>query len=321
MYTVRIPLLVAATTRIAEQKAWLEHGNIAYTLKWDGYYHILLAKGFLSEADAFDFVARARASIAWLLLNKGIAAEAELMPQEIHYHPDPEIAGESLAKSVEAKSLGPVDSIIDGSQTALYPSEKSIRVVTGFPPSVHTSIQSAQALATLVEGASFASSGRMAEDKKFGVALALYGAYFTEQSAKARFLTLIMALEALASATVKTQLALELLAKWGNEIHTLRSNPSLPPEDSASLEALHRELLFRRDDSVRSQIRKLIQTTLAPANDSEDRARDGVRLYDLRSTLVHQGTVDSRQLDQAISEAKSLVLRTLIARFERITAS
>jgi hypothetical protein len=123
----------------------------------------------------------------------------------------------------------------------------------------------------------------------------------------------------LASATEKSQLALGLLARWRAEIDVLRSSPSLAPEDFGSLEALQRELLFRRADSVRSQVRKLIQTTLAPDDDCANRAGDAVRLYDLRSELVHEGTVDSRKLAQAISEAEALVRRTLKTRFERLT--
>ncbi len=134
MYTVRIPFLVPPATRIAEQEASLEDGSISYTLKWDGYYHVLQAKGFASEADAFDFVARARASIAWLLLQKGITADADLVPQEIRYNPDPTEAGANLAKSFGAKTQGPVDSIIDGSQAALYPSKKRLPVPVNLEP-------------------------------------------------------------------------------------------------------------------------------------------------------------------------------------------
>jgi hypothetical protein len=134
VYTVRIPFLVPPATRIAEQEASLEDGSISYTLKWDGYYHVLQAKGFASEADAFDFVARARASIAWLLLQKGITADADLVPQEIRYNPDPTEAGANLAKSFGAKTQGPVDSIIDGSQAALYPSKKRLPVPVNLEP-------------------------------------------------------------------------------------------------------------------------------------------------------------------------------------------
>ncbi|CAG9931531.1 HEPN domain-containing protein [Candidatus Nitrotoga arctica] len=124
-----------------------------------------------------------------------------------------------------------------------------------------------------------------------------------------------MSLESLATATSKTPLAIELIKKWAAELEQLKND--LPPQsdDAVSLEALKRELLIRRDDSVRSQIRKLVLSTLHPDIDASDRADYAVKLYDLRSKLVHEGTVDSQKLATALTEAKALVCRTLCARF------
>jgi hypothetical protein len=194
VYTLRIPFLVPPATRVAEEEASLEHGSISYVLTWDGSYHILLVKWLASEAVALDFVAKAPTAIAWLLLQHGIAAKAELLPQKMQYYPDPAEAGAHLAKSFGSTTLGRADAIIDGSQAALFPSDKRLRVATALAPSVYTSIPSARALETLVEGFSFASCGRISQDPKLDLAVALYGAYFTEQSTRARFLTLIMSL-------------------------------------------------------------------------------------------------------------------------------
>lgn len=315
MYTVRIPFLVPSATRIGEQEAQTSRGSIIFTLKWEGYYHVLSAVGFESDDEASSFLATAQSAFAWLLLHKGIAAEANLSPQSIQYNADPIEAGVNLARSFGGTDLGPVDAIIDGSQAAIFETRRSIRKATGFPAGVFSTTASDHALSAMVEGVSLPQSRRAAENQKLGIALALYGAFFTEQSAKAKFLTLIMSLESLATATLKSSLAIELITKWGTELEHYKNN--LPPlsEDAASLEALHRELLFRREDSVRSQIRKLVLATLQPDIDAPDRARDAVRLYDIRSKLVHEGTVDSHKLDVALSEAKALVYRTLRARF------
>ncbi|MBA2350560.1 MAG: hypothetical protein H0V78_01855 [Burkholderiales bacterium] len=171
----------------------------------------------------------------------------------------------------------------------------------------------------LIKGASFPKSSQVGADRKLSVALDLYSAFFTEQSANARFLTLIMSLEALAIGTCKAPLALELLAKWSSEVEALLK--SVPPNsgDAVSLEALNRELLFRREDSVRSQVRKLVLSALLLDADANDMARAAVDLYDLRSKLVHDGALDARTLDVATSEAKSLVHRVLLIRFQRVT--
>ena len=214
--------------------------------------------------------------------------------------------------------VAPIDAIIDGSQTAVYLSAKNIKVGTGFPADVYTTAPTEAALDVLIEGSAFAGSARISDDHKLAVALSLYAAYFTEQSAKARFLTLIMALEALALATLKAPIALGRLNRWQAELAALRSTLSAQSEDAGALDSLERELLFRREDSVRSQVQKLVATALSPAEDARERARDAVRLYDLRSRLVHEGSLDVATLDRATGEAKTLVHRTLLARFNTL---
>lgn len=318
MYTARIPFRTPPATRIAEQDAAIEVAGLRYALTWDGYYYVLTATGFPAEADAKKFLVQAQASFAWLLLEKGVAAEADLEPQEIRYFDDPAEAAANIGKSFGGRRWERVDTIIQGSQSAVYPSEKEVRVATALPGNVYTSIPTAHALEVLAQGAGREDSHRVAEDKKLAVALALYGAYFTEQSAKARFLTLVMALEALALATLKAPLVLELMGRWQDEVSALKADKSRTLEELASLEALEREFLFRREDSIRSQIRRLVLETLNPAGDAEQSAREALRLYDIRSRLVHEGTLDHRELDQATRRTKELVHRVLKARFEKV---
>ncbi|MFO1252338.1 MAG: HEPN domain-containing protein [Inhella sp.] len=279
---------------------------------------MLTATGFPSEADAKLFLVQARASFAWLLLQKGVAAEADLDPQPIRYFDDPVEAAANIGKSFGGKLWERVDTIIQGSQSAIYPSQKEVRVATALPVGVYTSIPVEHALEVLAQGAGRPDSHRVAEDNKLAVALALYGAYFTEHSAKARFLTLVMALEALAAATLKAPLALELIDRWQNEVSILKADASRTAEDLASLESLERELLFRREDSIRSQIRRLVLESLAPADDAAQSAREVLKLYDTRSRLVHEGTIDQNELDRATGRAKELVHRVLKARFETV---
>lgn len=318
LYTARIPFRTPPTTRIAEEEAAIEVAGLRYSLKWDGYYYVLAATGFPSEADAKKFLVQAQASFAWLLLQKGIAAEVDLEPQGVRYFDDPVEAATNIGRSFGGRLWERVDTIIQGSQSAIYPSQKEVRVATAFPASVYTTIPVVHALEVLAEGAGRAASYRVAEDNKLAVALALYGAYFTEQSAKARFLTLVMALEALALATLKAPLVMELMGRWRDEVSALKADRSKTAEELASLEALERELLFRREDSIRSQIRRLVLETLTTANDAEQFAREALRLYDIRSRLVHEGTLDDRELAEATGRTKELVHRVLKARFERV---
>ncbi|TAK63509.1 hypothetical protein [Methylobacter sp.] len=319
MYTVRIPFQVPPSTRIGTNEAQALLEDIEFTLKFDGRYHVLQAEGFLTEQAAVDFMTRASSSLACLLLEKGIAAEGALQQQALKYYPDPMEAAANLSKSLGAKIEGPVDGIIDGSKAAIYLSAKNLRVATFGQANIYTTTPSDQVLQVILRGAALRGSRKLLDDPKLLTALKLYAAYFTEQSATARFLTLIMSLEALATSTLKSRVAVELLERWTIETQALLVSLPKDSEDAAALDALQRELLFRKDDSIRSQIRKLVQRELVNYPDAFDQAKEAVRLYDLRSTLVHQGFLEIRQLDLATSGAKSLVQRVLLTRFQRVT--
>jgi len=319
MYTVRIAFLVPPDTRISADDAQMSVGGLTITLKLNGRYHVLLAQGFTSEPEASDFLARVSASLTCLLLEKGIAAEASLQQQAVVYYPDPTVAAENLSKSLGVKIEGPVDAIIDGAEAAIYLSSTRLRFMMGGQASVYTTTPSDQALQVLVRGLMLQGSRRLSDDPKLITALKLYAAYFTELSATARFLTLIMSLEALARSTRKSGLAVELLERWSAEVQVLLETVQQDSEDAAALDALQRELLVRRDDSIRSKVRKLILCELADDSDASAQASEAVRLYDLRSTLVHQGFLEVRQLDTATADAKLLVHRVLHTRFRRLT--
>lgn len=319
MYTVRIAFSVPPTTRIAEDEATDHVGAVEASLKSDGQYHIVKATGFPSMETAADFLTRLDSSICWLLLQKGIAAEASLTPQTITYYPDPQLAAANLSKSFGTEIDGPVDSIVSGSEAAIYPTEKRLKFITIRGGGAYTTVPSKDALETLLDGVKFAGSHRMGEDPKLGVALKLYGAYFTEKSSTAKFLTLIMSLEALTSPTPKSPAALGLLEKWSAEVDQMAASFEASSEDALALVALKREMFYRREDSIRSQVRKLVLSTLDGEADAAHVAREALRLYDLRSTLVHDGFVDARQLSEATCQARTLVHRVLLSRFRRVT--
>jgi len=105
--------------------------------------------------------------------------------------------------------------------------------------------------------------------------------------------------------------------KWRKEAENIL--PTIAPEsdDAASLQAIIRELLIRRQDSIRRQMRNLVLTTLVMSgeDDAAEAAKQVVRLYDLRSTLVHEGTLPQQKLSESLTEAKDLVDRILRARY------
>lgn len=319
MYTLRIPFLVPQSTRVGSEEVHVLEDGLRLGLKTIGRYQIFTVEGFGTEQAATEFLDRVSAGLACLLLEKGIAAKASLVPQSFEYRSDPVEAAANLSHSLGAPITDPIDAVIIGSEAAVFITGKTIRAITGGQPSIYVTTPAEQALDVMLAGTKLPGASRLAGDPKLKTALLLYGAYFTEESATAKFLTLVMALESLASATAKAPIALQLLERWEAERAALRATLANDSEDAASLDALQRELFFRRDDSIRSQVRKLVAAELNGDIDAAAKARDAVRLYDLRSVLVHDGHLPSNVLGDAVAESKELVHRVLSKRFQRLT--
>lgn len=143
---------------------------------------------------------------------------------------------------------------------------------------------------------------------KLTTALELYAAHFTEKQARVRFLLLVVAMEALAKATAKHEVAVTLLKRWQVELNTEKSQHASDSEEWMSLNALERELTFRHEDSIRSQVRKLFAQSngldLAQRTSLQKRA---LHVYDRRSTLVHDGYLPGDELGELESEARDLL--------------
>jgi len=152
---------------------------------------------------------------------------------------------------------------------------------------------------------------------KLVTALELYAAHFTESQARVRFLLLVVAMEALSSCTTKHDAAIALLRHWEADLSKVMGNYAPSSEAWLSLDALRRELGFRSEDSIRSQVGKLF--AVLPGVAPEDSAllqRRALRVYDKRSTLVHEGHLPASDLEELEREARELLERVLSSTIE-----
>ncbi|HEY6802427.1 MAG TPA: hypothetical protein VI306_02505 [Pyrinomonadaceae bacterium] len=149
---------------------------------------------------------------------------------------------------------------------------------------------------------------RGAESNRLQTALELYGSHFSEASAKTRFLLLVMAMEVLATPTMKHAASLRFLDKWQAELTEERERFAESTPEFIALAALERELLLRREDSIRNQVRHLmLRVSTFDPNNRVDLAKRAVKVYDKRSRLVHDGTLSSADLVVLEKEARDLL--------------
>ncbi|MCY1303587.1 hypothetical protein D9M70_533010 [compost metagenome] len=149
-------------------------------------------------------------------------------------------------------------------------------------------------------------------DSDLATALDLYLAHLSETSIRARFLTLMMVLEVLSPVTEKHPVAVALLNELAATVQTRLDDMS--DEDTRdALQALAREIDFRKETSIRRRVRKLIlDVAPLPVPELQELARDVVRAYDLRGSLIHTGTVDGLALGNAYAvalKATKLILK------------
>jgi len=156
------------------------------------------------------------------------------------------------------------------------------------------------------------------EGEKLRVALELYAAHFIERQARVRFLLLVMAMESLSKPTRKHDVAVNLLDRWQQELEHEMQTHDRSSQEFVSLEALSRELSFRAEDSIRNQIQKLFRgLTGASCADTDELERRALRVYDKRSTLVHDGHLPIDELSKLETEARALLERLLMSSVER----
>ena len=201
---------------------------------------------------------------------------------------------------------------------AAYPSDKNIRFVGLGNATVVIGTPAKHVFDFLAEGMSVRGSQPTVTDAKLQTGLDLLAAYWTEHSDNARLLTLVLALESLMSDPPRHQVVLYFLDKWKVEVQARKDDFTEHSEERHALESLERELLFKKTDSLRRQVRTLVRQSLEYMGnkDAVEVAKNAVWVYDQRSTLVHDGALPQQVLSEAITNARTIVQLVLEARFK-----
>jgi hypothetical protein len=319
-YTLRFPFRLASGQKFSnlDEPYVCKHSGLSLKLgEQSGLYFFSVAE-FASQEAGREFIPKLWAGLMWALLHQGLSPEARLSIQDVTYTVDPWEAAKNVSKSFGLK-VEKLDGILDGSLPAVYESDKAVRVLTGQQASLTLGFPPNKTLGFISEVLALPHPECVMADRKLKVALDLFNAFFRETSANARFLTLNMALEALAPSEPKSQCAVDAISCWVTEIEQLREAVDPYSEDWDAYDSLIREIGFRKEKSIRSSIRKLVFTSLQAADpEAELLSRQAVQFYDMRSRLVHDGYVQGEDLGQAATKMREIVFRVLKANFLQI---
>lgn len=299
MFTLRLPFELPTGYQITDTDKPIQYANLECKLKKESRAYALIIKGFCTEEDAEYFLSNSWSGLMWVLLNCGLAPLWETKLQKISYTKDP------VAKE------------IDGLQPAIFSSDGSYWARTTDNINLISGTNTDRFFEYFFKGIEYKNWENGFKNNKLRIALELYGAFFSEATENARFLTLVMVLEALSESEKRPDMVLDLLINFRGQIEDVESNYSKESNERVSLESLKRELTFRKEDSIRKQIRSLVFNTLSNNGDVDalEMAKQALKVYDKRSTLVHGGSLTLQELGSISSEARIIVERVLRAKF------
>jgi Apea-like HEPN len=283
-------------------------------------YLVLRAQPFDSEEAAISFLPRLWGAVAWMAVRVGTGFIAEMEIDSVAYTDDPERAAENLNKSMGLPNRGPVHGIVNGNFPSVLPLGKNIRFITAGDVSVSQTLSRGLVEGPLNEGLQAPGASELYGDERLRTAIELFCDSHRESSVRSKFLTLAMAIEVLTQPAAKHVVAQELLDTLQELVTRGLAAHAVDSEEWHALDSLQRELLFRRDNSIRSRVRTLVSTALSKVPDAErsQLARDAVWVYDLRGALVHDGTVPKNELSRGYGLARSVIMQLLTARMQLV---
>ncbi len=321
-YTLRFPFKLAPGYQIdgLEESREFKVDGLSWLFEVNSKsdYYVLKVNGLYSESACQEFLRHLWSGFNWLLLKRGVAAKLNPTLDKVTYAPDPEAAAKNLERNFKLPYRGPVDGLVNGSSPSCYPSEKNIRFIAMGSPNVIVSTPVTDVFAFLKEGIDIRRGNPSIDDMKLQLAFDLFSAYWYEYSNKARLVTLILVLESLMAHPLRHEVVVQLLERWKPVVEYRKKDFPPDSEEYHALESLEHELLFKKEDSLRRQVRSLVLQSLEflGHDKPQELAKQAVWVYDQRSKLLHEGFLPEPLLSQATSTAKSVVELVLEAQYK-----
>jgi len=312
MYTLRFPFRLPIGREIDITDSTANIGSLQVLLTTKGKYNVISISGFQTEVEAQRYKDNIHATLLWLLLEIN-----EFYPVVDSLDLDNVVYCTAPTKGVqELFSAKPVDGIANENFPVVYQTGENIRFCGVGEPTLITSIPSNKLLAAVRNISSSLKVDNLIHNPELITALDLYGAYYVEKTDNARFITLINAMEALSPDIERPEPIKEYLKKLKQEINYKKKEYG---DDSAEFKSLDSLLGNMKDtESIRRKTLCFIKKMLKDDDDVVEIAKKWDEIYSTRSTLLHEGYVEPRELRGKTQEAKRIVNRVLKTRFMQV---
>ncbi|NOG73753.1 HEPN domain-containing protein [Roseicella sp. DB1501] len=274
-YTLRLSVKVQAEAPIQglDAEPSIVVDGITVTVKKDWPWLIFVAQGFESEDAAEDFVKKLKLALYSLALKYHIAFRSAFSKNKVHY----------LDRQLDPSNRH--DGRADADGYCIYPNDKKISFWILNPGRGSGST-----------GWSFAEealrSGLVAEppaiDDKTATAIELYLETFHEASNRARFLTLIMALEIMAPRPKRHDALIAALGGFREKLEFMKQGAT--EVERREVQGVLSQIGFSEEQSINLRIQQLIRDEAPLEQDAREAlARKMKKAYDIRSKIMHHG--------------------------------
>lgn len=301
---------------------WVTGLETAYKIRVDGLqgrlvdekpYLVVQVQPFSTEQEALAYLPRLWGALACLSVELRTGFIAETSVDSVTYAEDPIAVAANLEQSLGIPNKGPVHGIANGHLPSVIPIGKNIRMGKVGEPTISVTLPAEKYAPAFEKALRQPNIETLYSDAKLRTAIELLSDTQRANSMKSKFLTCIIALEVLTEPIEKHAVAQSLLDDLDARIKQQLPSYAKDSDEHHALESLQRELIFRREASVRSSIRQLILDGLNDLSESARNARstEVVKAYDLRSRLVHDGTVPPTDLVRAYKVAYQTLLDLL----------
>lgn len=314
-FTLRVPFSLPAGWSIGgwEEAATEALAGHPASFALNGGRYVLTVDGFRDLPAAADFEAAVHRGLMLTILELGLPVLVERGIREPQFADDPEAAAHNLERTLGLRATGPVHGLIDGGFSSAYPTGLTIRAVSVNAPDVRLETAASSAISTLALGI---DGYEEPIDPQLQVALDLYRAHLVANTASARLLNLVLALESMMVPPSRPAVVQELFNEFEESLGTAEGPHPPDSPEAAAIRSVRDALPHWRKASIRSQCRALVVDAARRAgrDDPDGDGRRAVWIYDRRSELVHTGALDRRELADATRQAAELVKLVLMDR-------
>lgn len=308
-YRLQFPFQPQSTISGIDDPVIFRIGQIQARLFSRDRYAVLELSGFGTAEEASAHIPIVWAALRWVLIDRGMNVTFDLQPNDIVWAEDTTQAAKNLSESWNVPNSGPVHGIASSDGLPIVFGDDQIIRFFSCSGTLKTTTPLQLFMAPLTDALSRPGTEKLIENSRFRIATDLYSAYYLENSPSSRLITLGMALEVLADPSSKHQAALQLIDRWKADIQRQKLALATDLEAVASLESLERELLVRKQASIRSRIRDTANR-LAPYLSADEQHRlteNAVAIYDARSSLVHKGRLEDNKIHELVEKGRKTV--------------